>query len=264
MRPIIALLLALPLAAQDAGFVILKTGERFAVQEKAEDVLADFGGWVAPRVGQAALVGRITNRPDEALARVRETKPLFAIVSPAFYLEHRETLGMALLAQTRRNGLATERYAVLAAKGGPKAPKRLSTSLASEDAYVRKVALAGGPASCELVPSNWVGDDVAAIAEEDPEAPEAVLVDRATLEFFRKDEVLWGALEVVFESEDLPPDVVVAFSWTPEDARVKLSAALLHMKEDVRGREVCGTLQTDGFGPVDESLWARAKESWSK
>lgn len=264
MKTLLVALLALPLAAEDATFVILKTGERFAVQEKAEDVLADFGAWVAPRVGQESLVGRITNRPDEALAKVRETKPLFAIVTPAFYLEHRNALGLVLLAQTRRRGLASERYAVLTRKGGAKEPKRLTTSLTAEETYVRKVALAGGPSTAELVQSAWIGDDVAAMAEGDDEAPEAVVVDRATLEFLREDDVIWGPLDVVFESADLPPDAVVAFSWTSEEARVKLSAALLAMKEDAGGKEVCDLMQTDGFGPVDEALWKVAGERWSK
>jgi len=263
VKALLVVLLSLPLLAEDATYVILKTGERFAVQEKAEEVLADFGAWVAPRVGQASLVGRITNRPDEALAKVRESKPLFAIVTPAFYLQQRDALGLVLLAQTRRRGLASEKYAVLSRKGGSKTPKRISTSLTSEEEYLRKVALAGGPAA-ELVQSPWVGDDVAAMSEGGSDAPEAVLVDRATLEFFREDEVLWGALEVVFESADLPPDAVVAFSWTPEEVRVKLSTALLVMKEDVRGQEVCDLMQTDGFGPVDEALWAAAVERWTK
>lgn len=264
MRRFLPLVLALPLSAQDPGFVILKTGERFAVQEKADRVVADFGAWIAPHAGQSALVGRITNRPDEALARIRETRPIFAIVTPAFYLEHRDALGMTILAQTRRRGMTAERYAVLVAKGGPKSPSKIATALLAEEAYLRKVALAGGPAGAELVATAWVGDDVAAMSEGDPEAPEAVLVDRATLEFFREDEVIWGALDIAFESEDLPPDVVVAFSWTPEDVRVKLSLALLAMKEDARGKEVCKTMQTDGFGPVDDALWNKAKERWTK
>lgn len=264
MKALLVVVLSLPLAAEDSTYVILKTGERFAVQEKAEEVLVDFGAWVAPRVGQASLVGRITNRPDEALSRIRETKPLFAIVTPAFYLEHRETLGMALLAQTRRRGFAAEKYAILARKDGAKEPKRVSTSLTAEEQYVRKVAFAGGPSSVELVPSSWIGDDVAAMAEGDAEAPEAVLVDRATLEFLREDEVLWGELSIVFESSDLPPDALVAFSWTPEEARVSLSTALLAMKEDARGKEVCDMMQTDGFGAVNEDLWAEARERWGK
>ncbi|MEK7865799.1 MAG: PhnD/SsuA/transferrin family substrate-binding protein [Planctomycetota bacterium] len=264
MKALLVVLLSLPLAAEDAAYVILKTGERFAVQEKAEEVLADFAAWVAPRVGQPSLVGRITNRPDEALTRVRESKPLFAIVTPAFYLEHREALGLALLAQTRRRGLAAEKYAVIARKGATETPAKVATSLMAEEPYLRKVALAGGPSSVDFAESSWIGDDVAAMAEGDPEAPEAVLVDRATLEFLREDEVLWGELSVTFESADLPPDAVVAFSWTPEDVRVKLSTALLAMKEDVRGKEVCDLMQTDGFGPVDEALWAEAGGRWSK
>lgn len=265
MRAILALLLALPLAAEEGAYVVLKTGERFASQERAAQVLSEFGGWVAPRVGQAGLAGRITNKPEEAISLVRDGKPLFAIVSPAFYLEHREELGMAVVAQTRRRGLATEKYAVVVAKGAKADLSKVSTSVAAEEKYLRKVVLAGGAAAqAALASSAWVGDDVAAMAEKDPDAPHAVLLDAATTAFFREDPVVWGEVEVAWESDDLPPDAVVVFSWTPADARTKLAAALLAMKEDVRGKAVCGQMQTDGFGAVDDALWSKAQERWAK
>lgn len=265
MKALLALLLALPLAAEDGGFVVLKTGERFASQERAAQVLADFGGWVAPKTGSAALTGKITNKPEEATSLIRDGKPLFAIVSPAFYLEHREELGMAVVAQTRRRGLATEKYAILVAKGAKADLAKISTSIASEEKYLRKVVLAGSPAEkAALAPSAWVGDDVAAMAEKDPSAPAAILLDAATTAFFREDAVVWGEVDVAWESEELPPDAVVVFSWTPADARTKLATALLAMKEDAGGKKVCDEMQTDGFGAPDEALWKKAQERWSK
>ena len=247
-------------------FLVLKTGEAFATQEKAGPYLKAFGEVLGARTGGAVYDIRIHNVPASAADWCAEAKPAAGIVTPAFYLEHRQALDLRPILFTRRHGEPSEKYALLVRKGSGVRPeglagKPVATTVAAEAGYVRSVVFPTQP--LDLKSEKNLADAVLAMTEKDPDAPAAVLADRATRKFFEEDPLTWPELEIAGESDPLPPDLVVVFGKNaPEGFAAKLKNALLGITKDDAGRKACEAIQTDGFGEVDSELLKKAEERW--
>ncbi len=250
------------------SFLVLKTGEAFATQEKAGAYLKAFADVLGARTGGMIFDIRIHNDPASAAAWCGAAMPAAGIVTPAFYLEHRKALDLRPILFTRRHGEPSERYALLVRKGSGLRPeglagKPVATTVAAEAGYVRHVVF---PAQrLDLKSEKNLADAVLAITEKDTDAPAAVLADRATRKFFEEDPLSWPELEVAGESDPLPPDLVVVFGKNaPEGFEAKLKDAMLGITKDEAGRKACAAIQTEGFGMIDAELMKRAEERWDK
>ncbi|MBI5367640.1 MAG: PhnD/SsuA/transferrin family substrate-binding protein [Planctomycetes bacterium] len=262
-----------PARAGALDFLVLKTGEPGADPAKAGGFLTQWGDYLSARVraGGGAdpgpVHGTITAEPAAALAAVAARRFAWGIVTPAFLLDHGAALGLKPLLQTRRNGRAAERFVVVTRKGAAAGKPagfwkaRVMTLLTREADYVRRAIFEDAAGAVTLEAVTNLADAVYAVIEDDEAKDAAVLLDAAGADFFRADELSWPKLEVLFESQELPPDVVVGFAANlPAETETALRAALGGMRADEEGKRICRNLQTDGFGPVDEALWARARK----
>lgn len=255
-----------PQAANEAAFLVLKTGERDATQKKAGKFVASLGRYLAPALSLTQLEGLVTNKPEEAVSLVEKRHPVFGIVTPAFFLENEERMGLVAVAETRRLGKDGEAFSILVKKGGtsPAAGAVLATSLLGERGYVERVILPGmspaAPERLELRSSRNLADAVYDLLEGGPKAPAAVLVDGATLEFFRADEQVGPRLDVLAVTGPLPADLVVVFdAANAGDRAQRLWSSLEKILGDDEGRKICQTLQTDGFAKVAAERLAQTR-----
>lgn len=261
-RVAILALVSLALWAEDppaTTFLVLKTGEPGAEPERAGPFLKSWAAYVSARAG-APQEGVITSDPARAVELAKERRPAWGVVTPSFFLERGKELALRPLLETRRGGHATERFTVVVRKGATWGDAEVATQLSAEAAYLGRVVFAGK----EVRPraAENLADAVYAMIEGDHDAPPAVLLDRASRAFFEEDELTWPKLDVVWESEELPPDLVVGFgeALTPE-AEGKLREALVGMPSDEEGKRICRNLQTEGFGEVDLARWERARKA---
>lgn len=240
-------------------FLILKTGEPGAEPVKAAPFLKEWAAYLSSRAG-GAQEGVITSDPSRAVELARERRPAWGIVTPAFFLEHEPDLGLRPLLETRRGGHVTERFVVVVKKGSTWTGGEVATQLAAEASYLARVVFA--EKEVPLRAEKNLADAVYTMVEGDDGAPSAILLDRASRAFFEEDELTWPKIEVAWESEDLPPDLVVGFGETlSKDAEAKLRQALVGMLGDEEGRRICRNLQTEGFGEVDVARWERARKA---
>ncbi len=255
-----------PQGTNPPAFLVLKTGERDATQKKAGKFIAELGKYLAPALRLGSLEGLITNKPEEALALAERRHPLFGIVTPGFFLEHEEKLGLVAVAETRRLGQEGESYSLLGRKGSPApgAGAAVATSLLGERRYLEQVVLPRMDrkfaAGHEFEPAKNLADAVYDLIEGGAGAPAAVLVDRATLVFFREDPQVWPKLEVLSSTGALPADLVVVFGGASAgDRPARLWGSLEKMLGDEEGRKICKSLQTEGFAKVEGARLEQAR-----
>lgn len=257
--------LSLVLCAGDsppaATFLILKTGEPGAEPEKAGPLLKEWSAHLSPRIG-VPQEGVITSDPASAVELAKKHHPAWGIVTPSFFLDHEQDLALRPLLETRRGGQAAERYSVVVKKGATWTGGEVATQLSAEASYLGKVVFAGK--EVRLRAEKNLADAVYAMVEGDDGAPSAVLLDRASRNFFEEDELTWPKVDVAWESEDLPSDLVVGFGEAlPKDAEAMLRKALIGMTDDDEGKRICRNLQTEGFGEVNVALWERARKAYA-
>lgn len=251
-------------------FVIVKTGDEAATQEKAAQFLSDFSTYLngkAPFLKQKPLQGLIANRTDEALALLQKQQPLFALVSPAFFLEHLEKTA-APINQIPRFGLNVEHYYLVAAKSGPASlsalkGKTVRTLVLEEANYLKKVVFPpsfqpGGDFA--LRQASNMADEVFLMTEKEKGAADALLMDEELLHFFQSDPLVWPALKVLWTSEDLPRDLVVNLDNRLSASEIQqLQKAFAEMPKDPLGSKLIQLMQTSGFVPVNQGLLDRAR-----
>ncbi|GEM_PF-793278 len=242
-------------------FLILKTGEPGAEPEKAGPFLAEWATYLSPQAG-APQEGLITSDPARAIDLAKEHHPAWGIVTPAFFLEHEKDLALRPLLETRRGGHATERYTVVVKKGTTWSGGEVATQLVAEASYLEQVAFAGK--KVRLRAAKNLADAVYAMVEGEATAAAAVLLDRASRAFFGEDELTWPKIEVAWESEELPPDLVVGFGEAlSRESEASLREALVGMLGDEEGKKICRNLQTEGFGAIDVARWERARAAYA-
>lgn len=247
--------------------LVLKTGERDATQKKAGKFIAELAKYLGPLLGVPNLEGRVTNKPEDAVKQIEERRPVFAIVTPAFFLEHEEGMGLVPVAAARRLGHDGEAYSLVVRKGASTPPEgaRLASVIACDRRYVEQVVLPGlGEKSVrkpDLKSVRSLADAVYDLTEGGPEAPAAVLLDQASLDYFKADATLWPKLDVLATTPTLPADLVVVFGGDAVQERAeRLRTVLEKMLQDEEGRRICKTLQTDGFAAVESGSLVAARK----
>jgi ABC-type phosphate/phosphonate transport system substrate-binding protein len=247
------------------AFLFLKTGEKFATQEAAGPTVAAFTDYVASKIGGEGFESRVFNDPKEAIHYVDTKKPAVGIVSPGFFLAYSKALGMEPLLEAHRQAIAAERYVLVAKKEVPGVEalrgKTIVTSLSAEERYVVSVIL-----------QNKLGEEVRLKQVTDLEgaavdlvegaryAGEAVLMEEGTWKMISADDELGPKLTVVYRSDELPRDLVVAFKANTGRFDVeKFKAALKDLNASVKGKDVLGSIQVDSFRDVNIERLAKAE-----
>ena len=199
------------------AFLFLKTGEKFATQEAAGPTVSAFTAAVAqPMGGAVAFEPRVLNDPSQAVEYCAAKKPAIGIVTPGFYFERAGSLGMDPLLETRRQGVAEERYVVVARKSAGDGlesfkGKSIWTTLAAEEKYVAAVILQGKAGGSLLKPISDVEGAAFDVVDTVSRAGDGVLMEEETWKVLAQDGEIGPKLKVVYRSDLLPCQLVVAF-----------------------------------------------------
>jgi len=258
-------LLAAALTPQEpATFLMVKPGDPAAVPGMADEFLEDMGRYLRgslERFEGSGLVGTITNDPGEAMRLLEERRPVIAFVPPDFFLGPMAT-GAIPVAQIPRFGSDGRRWHLVVAKGGPTGVDALAGSRVRRPPgtarnFLERVVLAGlfeGDRRLKLEPSQNLADDAFLMMESDPQAPDALLLSEELRRFFEDDPLLWESLKVVWSSEPVPWDLVVARGeWTTAELE-ELRESLLKMSEDPLGTRLLELMDSTGFTLIEEEL----------
>ncbi|MGD1020689.1 MAG: PhnD/SsuA/transferrin family substrate-binding protein, partial [Verrucomicrobiia bacterium] len=200
-------------------FLFLKTGEKFATQEIAGPTVAGLTAYVGEKVAGTtnAFAARVMNDPVKAAEYCGKSKPALGIVTAGFYLTYAKPLGIQPLLEVKRAGVKEERYVLVTRKDSPDDPaklegKTIATPLADEQRYVVAVVLQNKIGEeIRLRPTTDVEGAVFDLAEGAKTAADAVLIETGAWALFKDDPDSGGKLKVVYTSDELPRDLVVAF-----------------------------------------------------
>jgi hypothetical protein len=236
------------------GFLFLKTGEKFATQETAGPTVAGLTTYLGE------YEPRVFNDPGKAVEYCASGKPGVGIVTPAFYLTYGKQLGMEPVLETKREGVAAERYILVALKDASDDlhGKTIATPLAAERRYVTGVIL-----------QDKLGDEVRLKATMDVEgavfdlvekaagASDAVLMEEGAWKLFEGDSELGPKLKVIYRSDELPRDLVVKFGGFEAG---KVLEKLKAMTADEAGQKVLRSIRVEAFVDIDQDRLAKARK----
>jgi hypothetical protein len=270
--PAVALCLASAVWADGPRpFLFLKTGEKFATQEIAgptvEGLTTYLGGQLSG--GTNAFAPYVMNDPVKAAEFCGKNKPALGIVTAGFYLTYAKALGMEPLLEVKRMGVKEERYALVARKDTSDDPaklegKTIATPLAGEQRYVVAVVLQGKLGEeVRLKQTMDVEGAVFDLAEGAKNAADAVLLLDGAWNVFKDDPDSGGKLKVVYQSEELPQDLVVMFgpkTDAPSDDKVK--KVLKDMSADENGKKILRSIQVESFTDIDQVRLSQAEKSF--
>ena len=241
-------------------FLFLKTGEKFATQEAAGPTVSAFTAAVAqPMGGGVAFEPRVFNDPARAAEYCGVKKPAVGIVTPGFYFERAGSLGMEPLLETRRQGVAEERYVVVARKTAGDGlemfkGKPIWTTLATEPQYVAAVILQGKASGALLKPVSDVESAAFDVADTVSRAGDGVLMEEGTWKVLAQDQELGPKLKVVYRSDVMPCQLVVAFRANAGGLDLdKLKTAMKGLNA-----EVLGSIRVEKFADVDQDRLKKA------
>jgi len=235
-----------------AGFLFLKTGEKFATQETAGPTVAE----LTRHLGD--YEPRVMNDPVKAVEFCAGKKPALGIVTPGFYLAYGKALGMEPLLETQRAGIAAERCVLVARRDAADdlTGKTVATTLAAEERYVIGVILQDKfGQELRLKPVTDTEGAVFAVAEGSKDAADAVLLEEAGWKLFEGDPELAGKLKVVFRSDELPRDLVVNFG-SGEAGKVK--TALQNLGATEAGQKILHNIRVEAFTEINRERLSKA------
>ena len=247
-----------------AAFLFLKTGEKFATQETAGPTVAELTAYAGDKVG-AKLEPRVMNDPVKAAEFCGANKPVAGIVTPGFYLQYAKALQMEPLLETKRAGVKEERCMLVVRKDASDdlaklAGKTIATPLANEQRYVMSVILQGKLG--EEIRLKQVGDVESAVfdlVESAKNATDAVLMEVGAWGLFKDDSELGPKLKVVYQSEELPRDLVVIFGKPEGFDADKLRTTLKEMTGNDAGKRILNSIRVESFVEIDKERLARAQ-----
>lgn len=274
-----AILVLAPARAQEpsptAHVLLLRPGVDRATAAAAKPFLASLESWLGehelPLIG-AHPTTHLVGSTERADAIRSAHGPVLAIVPAAYWytaLSEPEHLPSpehhaAVVATLSRSETTRDRLALVARRdGGSSSLDELRGRNVHMQAGLDRRFLERAVFPADRPPFDWMqlqastdlADDVFLLAEEpdDPEAPTALLLDGELCAFFeRQDEELWQKLHVVWQSPELPRELVVALGkgWTPE-ARERVTTVLETMSDDDRGKALLQRMSADGFAAPD-------------
>jgi hypothetical protein len=248
-----------------AAFLFLKTGEKFATQETAGPTVAELTTYVGDKVG-AKFEPRVMNDPVKAAEFCDANKPAAGIVTPGFYLEYAKTLSIEPLLETKRAGVKEERQVLVVRKDASDDPSKLAgktiaTPLANEQRYVIAVVLRGKLGEeIRLKDVSDAENAVFDLVEGAKNAADAVLIDAGAWAVFKDDPELGPKLKVVYQSEELPRDLVVSFGPKNETLNVdKLKTVLKEMNASEAGKQILNSIRVDAFVDINKARLSQAQ-----
>jgi hypothetical protein len=249
-----------------AGFLFLKTGEKFATQEAAGPTLALLTAYAGEKSG-LELEPHVFNEPAKAIEYYTAAKPVVGIVTPGFYLTYAKALAMEPLLEANRLKMDAERYVLVVKKSAPDdlaayTGKTIATPLAAEERFVKAVVLQNKLG--EEVRLNPVMDAEGAIfdlTEGAKNAPEAVLLEEASWNVINADADLGPQVKAIFTSDDLPRNLVVLFRDNAGKLDpTKLKDALKAMAADAAGKGILDNIRVESFTEVGAARLKKAQE----
>jgi uncharacterized protein YcfJ len=250
-------------------FLFLKTGEKFATQEIAGPTVAGLTAYVGEKVfgrtNEFAPV--VMNDPVKAAECCGKSKPALGIVTVGFYLTYAKALGMKPLLETKRMGLKEERYVLVTRKDASDdlaklEGKTIATPLADEQRYVIAAILQSKLGEeIRLKPTMDVEGAVFDLAEGAKNAADAVLLETGAWDLFKDDPDSGGKLKVVYQSDELPRDLVVVFGSTSESLNTdKAKQVLKDMGGNEPGQKILRSIQVESFTDIDQSRLSKAEK----
>lgn len=254
----------------ELGLAVYKAGEKYATDEHAADAIDKLAGHLdgAVKKHNVAFKRRgVRNEPEVALKLFNDDKQpvALAIVSPAFYLRHKDALKLTALAEAKRGGKDGEQFTLVGATKAEKYPegKRIATTLTAEKDWLNRVVL---PVPRGAKPVVWeqhdnLFDAAYAIIDGEKAAPDFVLADAVTLEAFAKDTDL-KELQHGLKSEMLPQDLVVEVDKRIGVARDDLVAALTSLDGTEGGKKIGELIQSPTFRKPDVERLEKAEKLW--
>jgi hypothetical protein len=250
-------------------FLFLKTGEKFATQEIAGPTVAGLTAYVGEKVAGTtnAFEPRVMNDPVKAAEFCGKSKPALGIVTAGFYLTYAKALGMEPLLETKRVGAKEERFALVARKdaGDDLAKlegKTIATPLANEQWYVISVILQNKLGEeIRLKPTTDVEGAVFDLAEGAKTAADAVLLESSAWDLFKDDPDSGGKLKVLYQSDELPRDLVVVFGPASGMLNVdKTKQVLKDMSGSEAGQKILRSIQVESFTDIDAARLTTAEK----
>ncbi len=250
-------------------FLFLKTGEKFATQEIAAPTVGGLTAYIGEKVGGGtnAFSPRVMNDPVKAAEFSGKSKPALGIVTAGFYLTYSKTLGMEPLLEINRTGVKEERYLLVARKDGPAdlaslEGKTIATPLAGEQLYVVGVVLQSKLGEeIRLQQTMDVEGSVFDLAEGSKKAADAVLLEAGAWDLFKDDPDSGGKLKVLYQSDALPHDLVVAFAPKRDTLNIdKLKQVLKDMSTNADGQKVLQSIRVDSFVDTDQARLSQAEK----
>lgn len=273
----LAVFTAGPASAQlgDPTVLVVEPGEAAATPERAAaflDLLASWLGEKVPALGRGEVVARIANTREGAVELLRTSRPRLVFAPPGFHLEHLadgKHDGRAV-AEIPRFGAGEDRFYLVTVAGGPSSPGELSGARVAGAAGLDREYLARVVFPDTLRPDRAfrleeagnLTDEVFEMLEGAAGAPAALLLDEELKRFFEDDDLIWPELRVIWRSDPLPRDLVVALgAWTGSELG-ELEEALVEMGDDPDGERILELMQSSGLRPVDRGRLEEARRRY--
>jgi hypothetical protein len=250
-------------------FLFLKTGEKFATQEIAAPTVSGLTAYIGEKVAGVtnAFEPRVMNDPVKAAEFSGKSKPVLGIVTAGFYLTYAKTLGMEPLLEIKRAGVKEERYVLVTRKDGRDdlaklEGKTIATPLAGEQRYVVGVILQDKTGEeVRLQQTMDVEGPVFDLAEGSKKAVDAVLLETGAWDLFKDDPDSGGKLKVIYQSDELPHDLVVVFGPKSDAVNAdKLKQVLKDMNGNADGQKVLQSIRVESFIDIDRDRLAKAEK----
>ncbi|MGH9595106.1 MAG: PhnD/SsuA/transferrin family substrate-binding protein [Bryobacteraceae bacterium] len=250
-------------------FLFLKTGEKFATQEMAGPTVAGLTAYVGEKAAGStnAFEPYVMNDPIKAAEFSGKNKPALGIVTAGFYMTYAKALHMVPLLEAKLTGVTTERYVLVTRKDASDdlaklERKTIACPLAGEQRYVIGVVLQGKLGEeIRLKPTLDVEGAVFDLAEGAKDAADAVLLEEGAWDLFKSDPDSGQKLKVVYQSDELPRDLVVAFgpkssAWDVD----KVRQAFKYMSGNEDGQKILRSIRVDAFTDVDQAGLSKAEK----
>lgn len=257
-----------------ANILIVKPGDESATQENAASFLTEISGYLGERVSfmqGEPVEGYIANRNQQGASLLDLKKPVVAFVTVGFYLEHLQDNGIPV-AQMPRYDTTTDRYYLVGASNGPDSldelkAKTVHTTFSIDWKYLKSVVFPEKYAPDSyftLKPANNMADEVFFLIAPglDERNADALLMDLDMLFFFKEDPMTWPELKVIWESDELPPGLVVLVGDHAPEHATELEDVLLKMNKDEQGKSLLRLMKSTGFTKVDTILLNKAKTKY--
>lgn len=243
------------IAADSLQFAIIQPGQPGAPQD-AQPVMDKLAAYLQTKFGaRAKVTGSYFNAPAEALNSLRTQPPAWGIISRGFYAAHGAEFAMLPIASTRPGGFNKDVLRLVVGRDAPDSWESLRGTVAGTmlfDATATACELFGRP--LQQLPFGLVGtfQPLKSVREVSMGKTAGVVLDRLQYQSLQSMSIA-ESIKIIMTSRELPTSPVVWFGpKTP--LTEELAAVLMAMPQDPDAALLLKTLQTDGFGPVDDDL----------